>query len=141
MMINQKSNPFKTIKCFPMTSLILFFAAAPSISLPSIPVAVRYTSCQSLHMTAVSAADGQIGGFIPECTPGGAFKPVQCHALTGFCWCVNHIGVRIVGTEERYKEPSCEGMSFVPLFSPSNITPSPILQNQQPHPRNKISYR
>ena len=60
-------------------------------------------------MTAVSAADGQIGGFIPECTPDGAFKPVQCHALTGFCWCVNHIGVRIVGTEERYKEPSCEG--------------------------------
>lgn len=70
---------------------------------------VDYTSCQQLHNIAMSAADGQIGGFIPECTPDGNFKSAQCHALTGFCWCVNHVGVRIIGTEERYKEPRCDG--------------------------------
>uniref|UniRef100_A0A671WHU3 Thyroglobulin type-1 domain-containing protein n=1 Tax=Sparus aurata TaxID=8175 RepID=A0A671WHU3_SPAAU len=26
--------------------------------------------------------------FIPECTADGRYSPAQCHAATGYCWCV-----------------------------------------------------
>ena len=62
---------------------------------------------------AESEAKGEVGGFIPQCTDEGAYKTVQCHALTGFCWCVSVQGVRIQGTEERYKEPDCDGKMMI----------------------------
>lgn len=69
------------------------------------------TLCQQQQKSAEESSNGgQIGTFVPQCTPDGQYKPVQCHALTGFCWCVNNAGVRLQGTEQRYKQPDCEGM-------------------------------
>ncbi|XP_069049519.1 SPARC-related modular calcium-binding protein 1 isoform X2 [Lepisosteus oculatus] len=47
--------------------------------------------------------------FIPECGPGGLYKPVQCHQSTGYCWCVLvDTGRPIPGTSTRYQTPECE---------------------------------
>ncbi|XP_057314762.1 uncharacterized protein LOC130655955 [Hydractinia symbiolongicarpus] len=71
------------------------------------------TICQKQQKMAESESDGvPVGGFTPQCKPDGSYKSVQCHALTGFCWCVNKAGVRISGTEERYKQPNCEGIKI-----------------------------
>lgn len=71
------------------------------------------TICQKQQKLAESESDGvPVGGFTPQCKPDGSYKSVQCHALTGFCWCVNKAGVRISGTEERYKQPNCEGIKI-----------------------------
>ncbi|XP_033844767.1 SPARC-related modular calcium-binding protein 1 isoform X2 [Periophthalmus magnuspinnatus] len=54
--------------------------------------------------------------FIPDCGPGGLYKPVQCHQSTGYCWCVLvDTGRPIPGTSTRYRTPECD-----------NATPSPI---------------
>ena len=69
------------------------------------------SACQMQQQNAEdSIANKQVlGAFVPQCHPDGAYKPVQCHALTGFCWCVDGNGNRVQGTEERFKMPNCEG--------------------------------
>ncbi|XP_030574356.1 SPARC-related modular calcium-binding protein 1 isoform X8 [Archocentrus centrarchus] len=48
--------------------------------------------------------------FIPDCGPGGLYKPVQCHQSTGYCWCVLvDTGRPIPGTSTRYQTPECDG--------------------------------
>ncbi|XP_008312374.1 SPARC-related modular calcium-binding protein 1 isoform X3 [Cynoglossus semilaevis] len=48
--------------------------------------------------------------FIPDCGPGGLYKPVQCHQSTGYCWCVLvDTGRPIPGTSTRYQKPECDG--------------------------------
>ncbi|KAK7904143.1 hypothetical protein WMY93_016750 [Mugilogobius chulae] len=47
--------------------------------------------------------------FIPDCDPGGLYKPVQCHQSTGYCWCVLvDTGRPIPGTSTRYQAPDCD---------------------------------
>uniref|UniRef100_A0A3B3RGU8 SPARC related modular calcium binding 1 n=1 Tax=Paramormyrops kingsleyae TaxID=1676925 RepID=A0A3B3RGU8_9TELE len=47
--------------------------------------------------------------FIPDCGPGGLYKPVQCHQSTGYCWCVMvDTGRPIPGTSTRYQMPDCD---------------------------------
>jgi len=69
------------------------------------------TPCHQQQVNAEeSINNGQkIGTFVPQCQTSGEYKPVQCHALTGFCWCVDKNGGRVQGTEQRYKEPNCDG--------------------------------
>ncbi|XP_043926434.1 thyroglobulin-like [Protopterus annectens] len=43
------------------------------------------------------------GAFIPQCDEEGAYLPKQCHGSTGFCWCVDHLGQKLLGTEQRGK--------------------------------------
>ncbi|XP_026166535.1 SPARC-related modular calcium-binding protein 1 isoform X11 [Mastacembelus armatus] len=44
--------------------------------------------------------------FIPDCGPGGLYKPIQCHQSTGYCWCVLvDTGRPIPGTSTRFTEP------------------------------------
>ncbi|XP_018410833.1 PREDICTED: saxiphilin-like [Nanorana parkeri] len=38
------------------------------------------------------------GRYIPQCDEKGNYHPVQCHASTGYCWCVNANGEKIEGT-------------------------------------------
>ncbi|EDO40365.1 predicted protein, partial [Nematostella vectensis] len=35
------------------------------------------------------------GTFVPECTADGGYERVQCHEVTGFCWCVDGNGNEI----------------------------------------------
>ena len=40
--------------------------------------------------------------FIPECTADGRYSPAQCHAATGYCWCVRvDSGRPLPGTSAR----------------------------------------
>jgi len=65
------------------------------------------TRCQKERQIAVgwtgTAAPGQ---FVPKCKPTGEYDLVQCHASTGFCWCVNAQGQEMPGTRTRGR-PVC----------------------------------
>ncbi|XP_034557831.1 SPARC-related modular calcium-binding protein 1-like isoform X2 [Notolabrus celidotus] len=48
--------------------------------------------------------------FIPECTADGRYSPAQCHAATGYCWCVRtDSGRPLPGTSARNRIPDCTG--------------------------------
>jgi len=34
----------------------------------------------------------KIGTYVPQCTNDGFYHPKQCHASTGYCWCVTPDG-------------------------------------------------
>eukprot|EP00929_Paragymnodinium_shiwhaense_P067807 TRINITY_DN34092_c0_g2_i2.p1 TRINITY_DN34092_c0_g2~~TRINITY_DN34092_c0_g2_i2.p1 ORF type:complete len:631 (-),score=102.64 TRINITY_DN34092_c0_g2_i2:65-1957(-) len=43
----------------------------------------------------------RIGVFVPRCDDDGDFAPIQCHASTGQCWCVDEAGDELSGTRSR----------------------------------------
>ncbi|XP_072545230.1 SPARC-related modular calcium-binding protein 1 isoform X6 [Salminus brasiliensis] len=47
--------------------------------------------------------------FIPECNEDGTFAQVQCHTLTGYCWCVTTDGKPVSGSSVHNKTPVCSG--------------------------------
>ncbi|KAL1435006.1 hypothetical protein MTO96_001557 [Rhipicephalus appendiculatus] len=49
----------------------------------------------------------QPGSFVPECSPDGGFERVQCHELTGYCWCVDAQGRPLAGSSVHLKKPNC----------------------------------
>ncbi|XP_029454646.1 SPARC-related modular calcium-binding protein 1 isoform X2 [Rhinatrema bivittatum] len=68
-------------------------------------------SCDQERQSALEEArqNPREGIVIPECTPGGLYKPVQCHQSTGYCWCVLvDTGRPLPGTSTRYETPICE---------------------------------
>ncbi|XP_043920340.1 saxiphilin-like [Protopterus annectens] len=48
------------------------------------------------------------GAFIPQCDEMGNYLPMQCDGNTGYCWCVNKDGEKIVGSK-RLGEVNCKG--------------------------------
>jgi len=54
-----------------------------------------------------------LGGFIPSCKGDGSYEKKQCHASTGYCWCVSEDGKEIKGTRKApgYGELECEVVS------------------------------
>lgn len=69
------------------------------------------TKCQKEYAKATSEPH-LVGSFIPHCRQDGSFSPMQCHASTGFCWCVTQDGKKIPKTETR-GHPNCK---FLRLF-------------------------
>ncbi|KAM4724149.1 SPARC-related modular calcium-binding protein 1 isoform 2-T2 [Anableps anableps] len=47
--------------------------------------------------------------FIPECNEDGTFAQVQCHTLTGYCWCVTTDGKPVSGSSVHNRRPVCSG--------------------------------
>lgn len=47
--------------------------------------------------------------FIPECNEDGTFAQVQCHTLTGYCWCVTSDGKPVSGSSVHNRTPVCSG--------------------------------
>ncbi|XP_041828125.1 SPARC-related modular calcium-binding protein 1 isoform X3 [Melanotaenia boesemani] len=47
--------------------------------------------------------------FIPECNEDGTFNQVQCHTLTGYCWCVTSDGKPVSGSSVQHRRPVCSG--------------------------------
>jgi hypothetical protein len=45
--------------------------------------------------------------FVPTCLEDGTFAPVQCHAETGYCWCVTPVGKPIPNSSLRNARPNC----------------------------------
>ncbi|XP_032235803.2 uncharacterized protein LOC5510701 isoform X2 [Nematostella vectensis] len=62
------------------------------------------TSCQSQRNEALGVTLGSptptpvVGKYIPQCTPEGEYKQVQCYGSTGYCWCVDQMGSPVLGT-------------------------------------------
>lgn len=52
---------------------------------------------------------GRSEDFIPRCKGDGAFEPVQCHRMSGVCWCVDESGIEIPGSRTPRGLPSCNG--------------------------------
>ncbi|XP_070620651.1 SPARC-related modular calcium-binding protein 1-like isoform X2 [Erythrolamprus reginae] len=68
-------------------------------------------SCEQERRKAIQEArqHQQEGTFIPECEGGGTYKEVQCHQVTGYCWCVQVVSGRpIPGTSTRNFPPNCK---------------------------------
>ncbi|XP_069763871.1 SPARC-related modular calcium-binding protein 1-like [Narcine bancroftii] len=45
--------------------------------------------------------------IVPECNEDGSFAQVQCHKLTGYCWCVTPEGKPVSGSSVHNKTPTC----------------------------------
>ena len=48
-----------------------------------------------------------VGTYIPQCEDDGSYSAVQCHGSTGYCWCVDGEGNKLVETEIRFDRPNC----------------------------------
>lgn len=63
------------------------------------------TKCQKEYAKAISKPH-LVGIFIPHCRQDGSFSPMQCHASTGFCWCVTQDGKKVPNNDTRGR-PNC----------------------------------
>ncbi|XP_069692250.1 SPARC-related modular calcium-binding protein 1 isoform X3 [Periplaneta americana] len=53
--------------------------------------------------------------YIPECTPDGRYKIIQCYKSTGYCWCVQEDnGKPIDGTSKKDELPDCDSLLSPP---------------------------
>ncbi|XP_075228439.1 SPARC related modular calcium binding-like protein magu isoform X2 [Lycorma delicatula] len=49
--------------------------------------------------------------YVPECTPDGRYKKIQCYNSTGYCWCVHEdTGKTIPGTSVKDLHPKCDAI-------------------------------
>lgn len=48
-----------------------------------------------------------IGAYLPQCEEDGSFSLLQCHASTGYCWCVNGQSGVPISDLVRFEQPSC----------------------------------
>jgi len=70
---------------------------------------VEVVDCMKERRAATQEArTDNSGAYIPECSPGGQYTPVQCHKSTGYCWCVEQESGRpIPGTSVKNARPDC----------------------------------
>ncbi|XP_052341358.1 SPARC-related modular calcium-binding protein 1 isoform X7 [Oncorhynchus keta] len=75
--------------------------------------------------------------FIPECNEDGTFAQVQCHTLTGYCWCVTTDGKPVSGSSVHNRTPVCSGsVTDKPSGPPSSgrkddgSKPTPTMETQ-----------
>ncbi|XP_055968176.1 thyroglobulin [Sorex fumeus] len=61
------------------------------------------------HNPAVGDGTGASLPYIPQCDASGQWDPMQCHAQTGHCWCVDRKGQYIPAslTSRSSKTPQC----------------------------------
>uniref|UniRef100_A0A3P9JTX0 SPARC related modular calcium binding 1 n=1 Tax=Oryzias latipes TaxID=8090 RepID=A0A3P9JTX0_ORYLA len=73
--------------------------------------------------------------FIPECNEDGSFAQVQCHTLTGYCWCATSEGKPVGGSTVRNRTPVCSGISFrffLTLNPDDGSKPTPTMETHTP---------
>ena len=66
------------------------------------------TSCQK--ELAKAGKLPLVGRYIPQCKEDGSWHEVQCHGSTGYCWCVDQEGKKLLGTKVHAREgrlPNC----------------------------------
>nr|XP_014436653.1 HLA class II histocompatibility antigen gamma chain [Pelodiscus sinensis] len=67
------------------------------------PAEIPANEVQSKCQAESSFGGVHPGQFRPQCDEHGDYLPKQCHASTGYCWCVYKNGTKIEGTETREK--------------------------------------
>ncbi|XP_029449963.1 nidogen-1 isoform X2 [Rhinatrema bivittatum] len=90
------------------------------------------TKCQRHRESALGFGDPglprgprPVGQFVPTCDEYGEYTPVQCHASTGQCWCVNREGNEIDGTRKGpgIRPPCLDTVTHPPPVGPT-VRPS-----------------
>ncbi|EDO40372.1 predicted protein, partial [Nematostella vectensis] len=62
------------------------------------------TPCERERYRALGWTGLRVTGlWVPDCRPDGSYESVQCHALSGYCWCVDRSGHELFGTRVRGK--------------------------------------
>lgn len=86
--------------------------------LPLFSFVAPLTRCQSQREKALQALsmDSSITLYIPGCTSDGGFNAVQCHGLSGQCWCVDVNGIEIPGTVVFARKPDCDQAGSVIVY-------------------------
>ncbi|XP_074865924.1 HLA class II histocompatibility antigen gamma chain [Carettochelys insculpta] len=67
------------------------------------PTEIPADEVQSQCQAESSVSGIYPGRFRPQCDEKGDYLPKQCHASTGYCWCVYKNGTKVEGTETRGK--------------------------------------
>jgi hypothetical protein len=62
---------------------------------------------QEKSSALTQAPSGLVGAFIPQCTEGGEYEPLQVSGSIGQHWCVFANGTEINGTRGRGEPPNC----------------------------------
>uniref|UniRef100_M4A3W3 SPARC related modular calcium binding 1 n=1 Tax=Xiphophorus maculatus TaxID=8083 RepID=M4A3W3_XIPMA len=79
--------------------------------------------------------------FVPECNEDGTFAQVQCHTLTGYCWCVTSDGKPVSGSSVHNRKPVCSGTLtgrgvsfrfFLTLNPDDGSKPTPTMETHIP---------
>jgi len=67
-----------------------------------------------LRALQLDRADPEGHIFIPVCQRGGSlYQAAQCHAATGYCWCVDeNTGIPIPGFSTRNVTPNCTQLNI-----------------------------
>lgn len=71
------------------------------------------TPCQRENKRAMTMRSrAPISLFVPSCKPDGSFEPVQCHDMSGKCWCVDKNGNELAGTHQ-WGKPNCSDIGML----------------------------
>ncbi|XP_060524602.1 proteoglycan Cow [Cylas formicarius] len=65
--------------------------------------------CAAVRHKIVADGAAAAGVYVPDCDSLGYYKPAQCHAAIGMCWCVDKHGVEFANTRTRAK-PNCDSI-------------------------------
>ncbi|KXJ25049.1 Equistatin [Exaiptasia diaphana] len=71
------------------------------------PSKAPLTRCQAERQRSLESLDSPVKLFIPRCNVEGGFEEIQCHGLTGQCWCVDVNGIEIIGSVTFGTKPDC----------------------------------
>ena len=77
------------------------------ITLCYLSVEARPKSKCEKERDAVTNGPLLVGAFTPQCESDGSYSAVQCHGSTGYCWCVDGEGNKLIETEIRFDRPNC----------------------------------
>ena len=83
--------------------------------------------CQLL-LNQITRNTSLIGAYVPQCNSDGSFSSVQCHASTGYCWCVNVQTGEPASGVIRFGRQECASMStsFLPPSPSPKLLSSPF---------------
>ncbi|XP_061699764.1 SPARC-related modular calcium-binding protein 1 isoform X2 [Syngnathoides biaculeatus] len=83
---------------------------SPSVARDSVQTDEVQSKCRAERTQALDQARRpQESMFVPECNEDGSFAQVQCHTLTGYCWCVTADGKPVSGSSVHNRTPVCSG--------------------------------
>ncbi|KAM6280871.1 nidogen-1 isoform 2-T2 [Porphyrio hochstetteri] len=94
---------------------------------------VEKTKCQREREVALGSGapfyskEIKVGHFIPQCDDHGNYLPTQCHASSGYCWCVDRDGNEIDGTRSRLGvQPPCLSTAAPPVIIGPSVRPDTV---------------
>ncbi|XP_029686237.1 SPARC-related modular calcium-binding protein 1 isoform X2 [Takifugu rubripes] len=95
--------------------------SASEVRDPEVKDAGGQSKCRADRSQALDQARRpQESTFVPECNEDGTFAQVQCHTLTGYCWCVTSDGKPVSGSSVHNRTPVCSGSVTEKPPGPSN---------------------